>query len=119
MHSDVVLRDLDVMRSSGVLITTPTEVHVRADTLLLIGPGFGEAWQELPSQLFAAPPQSDGGSPIERRFYCICPASDWPVPASAVVLKGQRRDIPTLLAALRARLAYRPIGKMRVPSEHS
>ena len=51
MHSDVVLRDLDVMRSSGVLITTPTEVHVRADTLLLIGPGFGEAWQELPSAI--------------------------------------------------------------------
>ena len=60
MHSDAVLRDLDVMRSSGVLITTPTEVHVRADTLLLIGPGFGEDWQELPSQLFAAPPRSDG-----------------------------------------------------------
>ena len=116
MHSDAVLRDLDVMRSSGVLITTPTEVHVRADTLLLIGPGFGEAWQELPSELFAAPPPSDGGSPIERRIYCICPASDWPVPASAVVVKGQRRDIPTLLAALRARMADRPIGKMRVPS---
>src|SRR6516164_4221814 len=38
MHSETVLRNLDVMRSSGVLMTTPTECHARADTLLLVGP---------------------------------------------------------------------------------
>ena len=113
-----VLRDLDVMRSSGMLITTPTEAYVRADTLLLIGPGVGEAWRELPPQLLAAPRQSESGGPVERRIYCICPDSDWPVPASAVVVKGRRGEIPTLLAALRARLADRPIGKTRVPSSN-
>ena len=38
MNADAVLRDLDVMRSSGVMLTTPTEARVRADTLLLAGP---------------------------------------------------------------------------------
>jgi formylmethanofuran dehydrogenase subunit B len=116
MQSDAALRDLDVMRSSGMLITTPTEAHERADTLLLIGPGYSEAWRELPVRLFAAPQQSESGGPVERRIYCVCPASDWPIPASAVVVKGQRKEIPTLLAALRARLADRPIGKTRVSS---
>jgi formylmethanofuran dehydrogenase subunit B len=116
MHSDAVLRDLDVMRSSGMLITTPTEAHVRADTLLLIGPGLGDTWRELPPQLFAAPQRGESGSPTERRIYCICPDSDWPIPASAAVVKGRHREIPTLLAALRARLADRPIGRRRVPS---
>jgi formylmethanofuran dehydrogenase subunit B len=116
MHSDAALRDLDVMRSSGILMTTPTEAQARADTLLLIGPGFGEPWRELPARLFAAPQQRENGSPVERRIYCICPASDWPIPASAVVVKGQRKEIPTLLAALRARLADRPVGKTRVSS---
>ena len=116
MHSDAVLRDLDVMRSSGMLMTTLTEASVRADSLLLIGPGYGEAWRELPARLFAAPQQDDSGSPIERRIFCVCPASDWPIPASAVIVKGQRKEIPTLLAALRARLADRPIGKTRLSS---
>src|SRR3974377_857822 len=38
MNSETVLRDLEVMRSSGVMMTTPTECHARADTLLLTGP---------------------------------------------------------------------------------
>ena len=41
MHADALLRDLDVMRSAGMLLTTPSEAHARADTLLLVGPGLG------------------------------------------------------------------------------
>jgi formylmethanofuran dehydrogenase subunit B len=116
MHSDAVLRDLDVLRSSGTFMTTPTEAHVYADTLLLIGPGVGRAWRELPSQVFAAPKRGEGGRPIERRIYCLCPASDWSVPASAIVVKGRHAEIPTLLAALRARAADKPITKTSVSS---
>src|SRR6516225_2855313 len=47
MNSEGVLRDLDVMRSSGVMMTTPTECHTRADTLLLAGPIRGAARNEL------------------------------------------------------------------------
>jgi formylmethanofuran dehydrogenase subunit B len=44
MHADALLCNLDVMRSSGVLVTTPTEAQVRADTLLLVGPGLDATW---------------------------------------------------------------------------
>src|SRR6185503_11188981 len=47
MNSEGVLRNLDVMRSSGVMMTTPTECHVRADTLLLTGPLRGTAREQL------------------------------------------------------------------------
>ncbi len=116
MHSETVLRDLDVLRSSGTFATTLAEARVRADMLLLIGPGLGKAWFELPPQLFAAPQPGESGIPTARRIYCISPASNWPVPASAVVVKGPQAEIPGLVAALRARLADRPIGKTRVPS---
>lgn len=117
MHADAVLRDLDVMRSSGMLMTTPTEAHVRADALLLVGPGLGEAWQQLPPPVFAAlRREGEGGGSVARQIYCLCPASNWPNPASAVVVKGQGREIPIFLAALRTRLAGRPIAKTRVAS---
>jgi formylmethanofuran dehydrogenase subunit B len=114
VHSDIVLRDLEVMRSSGSFATTSAEARVRADVLLLIGPGFGDAWLELPPLLFAATQFGKGGGPTARRIYCICPAGNWPVPASAVVVKGPQAEIPGLVAALRARLANMPIGKTRV-----
>ena len=47
VHSDTVLRELEVMRSSGTFVTTSSEARVRADVLLLIAPGFGDAWLEL------------------------------------------------------------------------
>jgi formylmethanofuran dehydrogenase subunit B len=113
MHSDAVLRDLDVMRSSGMLMTTPTEAHVGADTVLLIGPGFDQTWREL-RLLFGPLQQNENGNSIERRIYCLCPARDWTIPASAVAIRGKRADIPALLAVLRARLSDRPIGATRV-----
>jgi formylmethanofuran dehydrogenase subunit B len=113
MNSDALLRDLDVMRSSGMLITTPTEAQARADTLLLIGAGLGEAWRELSPPLLA-PRLRDGAGPIERRVQCICPAGNWPFPQSAVVVGERPGDIPVILAALRARLADRPISKTRI-----
>jgi formylmethanofuran dehydrogenase subunit B len=116
MHSDAILRDLNVMRSSGMLITTPTEAQVGADTLLLIGPGFGESWREPPGQLFAPPQQQANGGPIGRRICCLCPARGWSIPTSAAVVRGKRGEIPPLLAALRARLAGRPIGATHVLS---
>jgi formylmethanofuran dehydrogenase subunit B len=119
MNADVLLRDLNVMRSSGIFVTTPTEAQVRGDTLLLIGPGRGETWPELPRRLFEAMRQSENGSAIERRIYCLCPADDWAFPANAemaAVIGGQRGEISALLAALRAHATGRPTGKTSVSS---
>jgi formylmethanofuran dehydrogenase subunit B len=120
LHADALLRNLDVMRSSGVLLTTPSEAHVRADTLLLVGTGLSETWPELPRRLFGTMRQSQSGADVERRIYRICPGRDSAIPAlekgTAVAIGKEPGELPALLATLRARVAGRPIGKTRVSS---
>jgi formylmethanofuran dehydrogenase subunit B len=120
MHADVLLRNLEVMRSSGVLLIAPGEAYVRADTLLLIGPGLDGAWSQLPTRLFEPMRRHPGAPDVERRIYCVGPARDWAIAApgkTPVVTIGRRNELPSLLAALRARVAGRPIGKARVSSK--
>ena len=120
MNSGALLRDLDVMRSSGVVLTTPGETQVRADTLLLVGPGLAETWPELPHRLLGRmqPSQRDVG--IERRIFWLCPGRDLEMVTSAgatvEAIDKEPRHLPALLAALRARIAGRPTGKARVSS---
>lgn len=111
MHADALLRNLDVMRSSGVLLTTPSEAQVRADTLLVVGTGLGETWPELPQRLFGTirQRQRDGGA--ELRVYCLCPGRDLAISASekmtSLTIGKEAAELPALLAALRARVAGR------------
>jgi formylmethanofuran dehydrogenase subunit B len=120
VHADALLRNLDVMRSSGVVLTTPNEADVRADTLLLVGPGLGDGWLELPQRLFGPMRRSQADADVERRIYCLCPARDLAIPLSgktAAVAIGKRPEqLPALLAALRARVAGRPVGATYVPA---
>src|SRR5262245_40070389 len=51
MNADALLRDLDVLREAGLMLTTPSETRKRADTLLLVGPGASDASSELPGHL--------------------------------------------------------------------
>jgi formylmethanofuran dehydrogenase subunit B len=121
MHADVLLRNLDVTRSCGVLVTTLGEASVRADTLLLIGPGLDGAWSQLPRRLFEPLRRNSDAPGIARGFYCLSPARDWTIVSpekTAVLTIGKRREeLPLLLAVLRARVAGRPIGKARVSSK--
>ena len=43
-HSAAILRDLDSMRETGVMLVTPGEARVRADVVLLVGDGLTESW---------------------------------------------------------------------------
>jgi formylmethanofuran dehydrogenase subunit B len=118
MHADALLCNLDVMRSSGVLVTTPTEAQVRADTLLLVGPGLDAARPQLPQRLFAARRQNPRATNVERRMFCLCPGRDLAIPSAdkmdVVTIGKQPEELPALLAALRARVAGRPVGQTRV-----
>jgi formylmethanofuran dehydrogenase subunit B len=120
MHADVLLRNLEVMRSSGVLLTTCGEASVRADIVLLVGPGLDEAWSQLPGRLFE-PFRNSAGDNVERRIYSLCPGRDSEIASPkkiATVTIGRRRDeLSPLLGALRARVAGRPIGKAGVSSK--
>lgn len=104
MHSAALLRDLDVMREAGMMMTTPNEARLRADLLLLIGPGLIEAWPDLPARLF---------SDAKRRIVWLCPRSAARVAGhdhEIEIIGDNPADLPVVLAALRARCAGRPVG---------
>lgn len=113
MKSSALLRDLDVMRSSGVMVTTPHEAQARADTLLLAGPGLAETWPHLPPSL--------SNVRLARRILWLCPgggsAKSATAGATIEVIGKELGDLPTVVAALRARIAGRPLGKTRVSSK--
>jgi len=116
MHSAAVLCDLEVRRTSGVMLTTPTETDVRADTLLVVGTGLGAApgaaEDELLGRLLRDRVADNGGA---RRIIWLCGAGETAKLASstasvAAIGKGVD-ELPVLLGALRARIAGRPTGK--------
>jgi Formylmethanofuran dehydrogenase subunit B len=115
MNSETVLRDVEVMRAAGIMLTTPNEARLRADVLLMIGAGLVEAWPELPERLLMRPPMAQVDAiTAQRRILWLCPGGD-PTKlagrAKVHVVGRNRKDLPVLLAALRARLAGRPVGK--------
>jgi len=106
MHSGALLRDLNVVREAGMMVTTPTEAHVRADFLLLVGPGLIEAWPALPERLFA-----------KRPIVWLCPdggAISASPHENVAVIGNNPADLPTIVASIRARCAGRPVGNAPV-----
>jgi formylmethanofuran dehydrogenase subunit B len=107
MHSEALLRDLEVMRDAGMMMTTPSEARLRADVLLLVG-----AWLELAS----TKPDTDEGAII-----WLCPGRGARQGAGStrkVQAIGRGVDqLPTVLAALRAAVAGRPVGPAPVSAK--
>jgi formylmethanofuran dehydrogenase subunit B len=99
MHAKALLRDLDVMRDAGMMTTTPSEARLRADLLLLVGPLPDDALPQLLSE------KPDAG---ERTVIWLCPGRAAPRKVQAI---GRSMDqLPSVLAALRAAVAGRPVG---------
>src|SRR5215470_14011912 len=73
MNADALLRDLDVLREAGLMLTTPSETRLRADTLLLVGPGAIDASGELPRRLTGAAGEGDDSHRMDRRIFWLCP----------------------------------------------
>ncbi len=123
MHSAAVLRDLDSMRETGIMLTTPGEARVRADVVLLVGDGLTEAWPHLNERLLT-PPARPEGVDVNRRVV-------WLAPAIGARIRGFEGDIEIWgagrgaalavnLAALRThvknpRLANRRIARSGLP----
>lgn len=115
MHSDALLRDLDVMRESGMMITTPNEARLRGDVVLLVGDGLSAAWPDIAQRLIAAPIAPEVGG--TRRVVWLCPGRDRAEDKNIRVLGHNPRELPTLLAALRARVGGRPAGRVSVSAK--
>src|SRR5215469_9218037 len=108
-NSDVLLRDLAVLREAGMMLTTPNEARLRADALLLVGPTPAAMATELASAKGEAHPG--------RKIVRLCPGrAATSVPGETTVGRDPAQ-LPTLLAALRARVAGRPAGKLGVPAQ--
>jgi formylmethanofuran dehydrogenase subunit B len=105
MHSDALLRDLHVMRGAGMMLVVPSEARVRADMVLLVGPGVSVSSCQLSQYLLG----SSNGAP-ERRIFWLCPDADPGPPGKIAVIGRGLRELPALLAALRARVNGRPAG---------
>jgi formylmethanofuran dehydrogenase subunit B len=114
MHGDALLRDLDARREGGVMIIAPGEAKVRADTVLLVGPGVGLSENPLSQYVLGT---SAAGGVTARRIFRLCPGGD-PGPADKIAVIGRSpRELPALLALLRARVNGRPVGAAAVSTQ--
>ncbi len=117
MNSESVLRDLEVVRTSRVMMTTPTECHVRADTLLVTGPMGNAACDQLLEHVIGNDRTKNGN---RRRLIWLCPGRDVLNMANriqAMPVGRDQKDLPILLSALRAYVGDRPAGKTSVSSK--
>jgi formylmethanofuran dehydrogenase subunit B len=117
-HSAALLRDLDSMRETGAMLTTPGEARVRADAVLLVGDGLTQTWPGLTERLLRPPARPDGVD-VKRRIVWLAPLAEATIPGFdgdiEVVAAGHGATLAANLAALRARVKARPVAQTRIP----
>jgi formylmethanofuran dehydrogenase subunit B len=120
MHSSALLRDLDVMREYGVMLTTPNEARLRGDVVFLVGDGLSDAglpevWPDLRTHALASP----AAAGARRRILWLCPGDtarrgplgvDRGGGVEIETVSGDAEALPGMLAALRARVNGRPFA---------
>jgi formylmethanofuran dehydrogenase subunit B len=112
-ESTGAFRELDVMRSFGKFIVTPNEARERADTVLLVGSGLTKLWPDMIERLGLAELPRLGLPPQRRRILRLGGSVD---DAALSALAGhtiaaQDEALPSLIAALRACNAQRPLAR--------
>jgi formylmethanofuran dehydrogenase subunit B len=112
------LRDLDCLRSTGIMLTTPGEARVRADVVLLVGDGLTEAWPSLTERLLALPARPEGVD-VKRRIVWLAPHADARISGFdgdiEIVTVGIGTTLAANLAALRAWVKGRPVAQTQLP----
>ena len=71
VHSAAIFNTLTPMREAGMMLTTPGEVRLRADTVLLAGPGIAAAWPGIWEQLALRDAPRLASAPGRRAVYWI------------------------------------------------
>jgi formylmethanofuran dehydrogenase subunit B len=107
-----ILADLDVKRSFGMFTTTANEARVRADVVVLVGPGLTSQWPGMLERLALdqAPRHgSHAGQPC--KVIWIGPEDgEASAIAGAKVIPATLKQIPGVLAVWRARVGGRPVN---------
>jgi formylmethanofuran dehydrogenase subunit B len=118
MHSAALMRDLDCLRETGVMLTTPGEARVRADVLLLVGDALLQAWPALNERLLQLPASSESVN-VSRRIVWLAPEADAATSGFGgdveVIAAGLGTTLAANLAALRARVKSRPVAGAQIP----
>jgi formylmethanofuran dehydrogenase subunit B len=117
-HSTALMRDLDCLRETGVMLTTPGEARVRADVVLLVGDALLETWPALNERLLGQPARPDRVE-VARRIVWLAPDADARLGGFSgdvdVIAAGRDATLAANLAALRARVKGRPVAGAGIP----
>lgn len=102
MHSEFLLRDIDVMRQAGQFVTTPNEARVRADCVVLIGAKLTAAWPDMLARLDLSNPARFDDWHKPRKIFWLGPGRGEAAEAGATEIAAVSSELPGLIAALRA-----------------
>ena len=105
--SDVLLRDIDVLRQAGRMVTTANDVRLRADCVLFVGPRLWATWPDLLKRLdLAAPPRLAGGKKA-RKIFWLGPGRGEAAEVRATEIEAAPGALPHAVAGLRAAVLER------------
>jgi formylmethanofuran dehydrogenase subunit B len=110
LRSNEIFTDLDVVRQAGAMVTTPYVARQHADVLLFIGDDVTLIWPELIERLALAAIPALDLAPQPRRLVWIAPPKSGPAIGGVGIEALETDNIHDTLAALRARVAGRPIA---------
>lgn len=105
MASEALLRDLDVMRQAGLMVTTPNELRLRADCVLLVGTKLAARTPDLIERLALASPAHFDAAQAPRTIIRIGASRNDPHVARALDIAATAAALPQTLGCLAARVA--------------
>jgi formylmethanofuran dehydrogenase subunit B len=111
-ESKGAFRELDVMRSFGKFVVTPSEARKRADTVLLVGSGLTKLWPDMIERLGLAELPRLGLPPQRRQILWLGARGEERAlsPRATQTIAAEDDALPNLIAALRARNAQRRVA---------
>jgi formylmethanofuran dehydrogenase subunit B len=105
--SDILLRDIDVMRQAGRMVTTANDVRLRADCVLFLGAKLIESWPDLPNRLKLTAPPRLSEVKTARKIFWLGPARGEAAEIGATEIAATPAALPHVLAGLRAAVLER------------
>lgn len=105
--SDSLLRDLGPLQQAGRMVTTASDVRLRADTLLLIGPRLTTLWPEFAERLALSEPPRLGADKAPRKIFWLGGDPGAAAKIGATEIAVSIEHLPYAVAGLRATAAGR------------
>jgi formylmethanofuran dehydrogenase subunit B len=107
LAGEVLLRDLDVMRQAGRMLTTANDVRLRADCVLFVGPKLQASWPDLLKRLDLAASPRLSEVKGARKIFWLGPGRGEAAEAGATEIAATPAALPQAVANLRAAVLER------------